>query len=360
MFLFEMEGEGVRRARLANMAQRVLHRLGDSAEAIWTTDEIESYVRLGVKELADRCRIVWDQIYLENLPAGFSYTAKFERSFAVFDYGRGGYTFEEEAETADEDGLIEMDEMRRAFHTSPSEIAMLEDVDASTDIPATSDLPPTLTDIDRATWDKSLIDATNHARVSRMDSRYETTEGEVIAYIWQREGPNTLRKVRVPNEMAETVDVIGSWGIVRDIGDVSDEDVDGSWGIPRRIPSWHPMGWSEGWGTPRRFYLDEKNVKLEHWRQPYVESMRESELPEQYFRYITDYAQWRALTRNGPGQDYKHAQLYQNRWLRNIERIVRRIERQQNERIHRMGGAMPVAVGPPRPRLPWQYGQRVR
>lgn len=363
MFLYDQESGDTRRARLRDMAERVLHRLGDSAQAIWTRDEIESYVHLGAKELADRCRMVWDQVYLENLPAGFSYTSAFESRYIVFDYGLGGYTFEAEGELADEHGLIEMDDLRLAFFTNPSEIHYLVEIGAPETMSAIVNLPPTLTDIDRVTQDLSKIEATNHRRVARHDSRYQITEGEVFAYSWQKEGVGALRKIRVPNEVAETYEFEGSWGIVRDIEDVSAEDVEGSWGIPRRIPSWHPMGWSEGWGTPRRFYDYDDNFKVEFWRQPYIESMRDSELPPQYFRYLSDYAQWRALTRNGPGQDFKLAQLYSNKWARNIARILSRIERQFSEKTHRLGGFGDEAgafSSPPRPRLPWQYGQRLR
>lgn len=360
MFLFEMEDAATRRARLNNMARRVLLRLGDSAEAIWSVEEIESYIRHGGRELADRCRAVWDQTYLENLPSGFSYTSRFERLLVVFNYGLGGYTYTEEAELADAEGLIEMDEMRRANHTCPSELHLLDEIGASTEISALADIPSTLTDIDRATNDRELVEATNHRRVSSYDSRYEITAGEVFAYIWQKDGPSVLRKVRVPNEMADIYTFEGSWGVVRNIDDVTDESVEGTWGIPRRIPNWHPMGWSRGWGTPRRFYQDGGNFRLEHWREPYIESMTVSDLPDRFFRYIADYAQWKALTRNGPGQDYKLAQLYSDKWDRNISRILRRIERQQSERLHRMGGSGASRSGPPRPRLPWQYGERVR
>lgn len=360
MFLFEMEGAGVRAARLRDMAAFVLHRLGDAGETIWTRAEIERYVEVGARELAESCRMIWDQLYLENLPAGFSHTARFEARYLTFTYGLGGYTSQDEGELADSQGLIEMDEQRMAFHTSPGDLPYLEDVGAPTTIPALADLPDTLTDIERTVWDKRKIEATNHHRVSRHDSRYQITEGEVFAYIWQKEGPSTLRKIRVPAEVAWTYEHAGSWGIVRDIGDVSSQDADGTWGVPRRIPAWHPMGWSEGWGTPRRFYRDERNVRVEHYRQPHLENMRESDLPDQYFKYLAHYAQTKALRRNGPGQDYKLAQLYDEKWKRCVQRVIGRVERQRKEVWHRLGGTGQPPIGPPRPRLPWQYGQPTR
>jgi hypothetical protein len=85
MFLFEIESAAQTTQRLSQLVERVLHRLGDSAQKIWSYDEIESYIRRGAREIAIEARIVWDTAYLECLPSGFSHTAEWEQTYVAFN-----------------------------------------------------------------------------------------------------------------------------------------------------------------------------------------------------------------------------------------------------------------------------------
>jgi hypothetical protein len=89
--------------------------------------------------------------------------------------------------------------------------------------------------------------------------------------------------------------------------------------------------------------------------------MDDSELPDRYFLYLGDYAQWQALKRNGPGQELRLAGLYKTRWDRNLTRIQSRIERQWMQKTHILGDSRGRrGRGIPAPRLPWQYGSPTR
>lgn len=361
LFMFEMEEGAVRRARLDNIVERVLHRLGDSAQTIWQFDEIEGYLQHGAREMSASVPTVWDQIYLENLPAGFHATSDWEEDLVDFHYGVASYTFPDEADYIDDEEM-ELDDVFQANHTSPSDIEFMEGVGASTAMRGIVELPDELVAIERATWDYRGIDATSPGRLRKLDDQYQQTPGEVFGYAFREEGPRTFRKIRVPTAVADTYVVEGSWGILRDPADIDDPEVEGTWGIPRIIPGHAPMGDTEGWGLPRRVYRDGKNVRVEHWRLPVV-SPTESELPDRYFLYLGHYCQWKALTRNGPGQDYKLAQFYKTLWDRGLRRIRDRGERQSKERVSRMGGSTgspSVSQRPPRPKLPWQYGSTTR
>jgi hypothetical protein len=363
MFLFSIESAAGTTRRLQQLVERVLHRLGDSAQKIWDYDEIESYIRRAARELAGEVKIVWDQVYLECLPPGMNHTGDFEVDYITdeWDYGRGNYTLDDEEPLLDE--VLETDDLRRAVHTSPDDLHFIVEAGASAIGEAVVEVPNDLTDIDRITWDNRVIEAATHRRAERGDSRYELTPGEVYAFTYEKDGPYSLRRIRVPSGMADIYYHSGTWGIARDIDDVTSEGVTGTWGIPRRLQGWHPMGDTEGWGTPRRFYQDGRNMRMEYFRIPFVdEAMQDSELPGSYFIYLGDYAQWHALKRNGPGQDLRLAGLYKTRWDRNIERIRTRIERQWKEKLHIMGESQGRrrGAGPPAPRLPWQFGSTVR
>jgi hypothetical protein len=354
-----MEGDAQRAARLADIVERVLHRLGDSAQQIWTYEEILSYVELGGREMAVETKVMWDTAYLECLPPGFSATADWEVAYEAFSYGVAQFTMEDEEPFLAELEL-DIDEVRRANHTSPSELHLLEDAVASTEQDGVADLPERLVDVDRATYDEQWVPATTHHRMHRDDHRYQLTRGDVVAFAMEDEGYQRLRFIRVPNVMATIYEFDGSWGVARDVEDTTRDSVSGTWGIPRRVAGHHAFGDTVGFGLPRRFYQDDDNFKLEYWRQPRVEA-GDSDLPTRYWLYLADYAQWRALFRNGAGQNYKLGQLYKDRWVRGLARITSRRERRSIQKVRRMGGDMGFSRnGPPRPRLPWQYGRQLR
>jgi hypothetical protein len=371
---------------------QVLTRLGDLAQQIWTATEVELHLADAYKAIAQVCGVFYDWTYLENLPATFSYTAPWEKAWldevGGFDAGCANFTAEIDRQALG-DGR---DRRGPANATSPFEVTdgWQASVGASMAIPATADLPTTLTAIRRVTWDNRGIDALEARRMSRSDARYEITTGEVYGYIWQKDGIRTLRKVRVPAAPADSVQVTGSgsWGILREPVDLSTDratprawstpgfDAGGFaadafytdrfdgvvWGVPRRIPGEHPLG-PDYQGLPRRPFREGKNVRVEIARQGRAVTRDTDvwELPDRYTCYLRDYAMARCLARNGPGQDVTLAAHFQDRWQRAVARVTRRMQTVDTEHVSVMGGdARPLTRRPPRPSPPWPYGAEVR
>lgn len=350
---------------LAELRTMTLHQLGDDAGSIWTKAEVADNLTEGYQIIATQIPVFWDQLYAENLPRGFSVTQPWELllldASGNFDYGVGNFTAEFERLAG---ASINFDSRRRlgpANHTSPFEIDLLDNVSASTAIPATVDLPKTLTRLDRASWDTRGIDALEPRTYSRLDARYETTQGEVLGYMWQKDGVRTFRKVRVPSAQCDTYSITGSWGLLRTPSDLSSTTPTGTWGIARVIEGQHPLG--ETFGFPRRPYQDGKNVRIEHFRQGRLFTSDEHvcELPQRYARYLIDYAMSACLSRPGPGYDKDLAAHFEQRWQRGLERIRRRVVLVNTE-DQRILGADGATFGsrPPRPSLPAAYGQVVR
>lgn len=373
-FAYEPENDRSRLIRLSNLCSRVLHRLGDSDQKIWDEDEIDSYILQAALEMATVTRLVWDRVYLENVPPGFSQTNAWEEGLLEheFHYGTAAVTAEWELEEGDRAGLWHADGVTWGTHTSPGDLHNYDALGYAK-MKGTAILPRTLVEIERSTWDERTMEALSTRDLIENDSRFQITEGEVLGYTWRQDGNRIYRKYRVPAEMAWLVEHDGGFGIARNVDAVSEDDgVTGTWGIPRRLSGWHPIGSTVGFGLPRRFYRDNLNVKVEHWRK-FVARCKMSEaidgilprlageIPRRYFLYITDYCQWKALWRNGPGQNYKMGQLYKDRWERNLGRLRSRIVRTNKERLGRLGGNDPSPRSkPPRPRLPWAYGSKVR
>lgn len=349
---------------LEALVQDVLARQGDAEARIWSVDEVTLHLQSGYQEIATAQHVFWDVVYLENLPAGFSYTAPWERTYLAemrgFDLGCANFT-------AEVDRRALGDERARigpANHTSPFEATdgWLASVGASTAIPATAEVPKTLTALDRVTWDNRTIEALAPRRLQHGDARYELTRGEVYGYTWQKDGVRTLRKVRVPAAMAATVTVTGTWGGLRRPTDLSTDTVTGTWGVPRRLPGHHPIG-SGYFGLPRRPFLDGTNVRVEHFRHGRAldHAGAVCELPAPYVRYLRDYAQAQLLARRGPGQDLKLAAHFQQRWTRGLARLAKRLDFVDRERTAVLGGdGRTLTTRPPRPQRPWAYGSVVR
>jgi len=221
----------------------VLSRLSDEAQTFWTAAEVDRLLIQAYQELVRATRILWDIRYAENLPAGFSYTALWERAFVVaasrgFDYGVANFTIDDERRL-----LTEAGRLGPANHTSPFEAtaSWLADARARTTIAATATFPLTVIALDRSTWDDRVIGILRQVEAARLDSQYLTTEGEVEALIVKTEGLHTIRKVRVPSSKADTYAIEGSWGVLRLPTDITDAAVSGSWGVPQRIPTLHPI-----------------------------------------------------------------------------------------------------------------------
>jgi hypothetical protein len=365
---FDACPDGTEDKTLLELVTETAHRLGDDAYAIWTKAELEDYILDGYRILCTKLAVFWDQIYLENLPRGFSVTQPWEVEFLQasgrFNYGVANFTAEFERRAG---ASIGFDERRRygpGNHTSPFEATdgLLSRAGASTDIPATVELPKTITFLDRATWDNRNITALEARSMSKMDARYEITKGEVYGYTWQKDGIRTFRKIRVPAAQCDTVTVNGSWGIMRSVGDLNVTAPTGTWGIPRQLEGHQPLG-PETFGTPRRVYLEGKNVRVEVFRQGRV-SVSETdaiELHPRYAIYLRDFARSQCYGRPGPGYDKLLAQHFDQRWQRDLGRIAARLVMVDPEHTYVLGGeGRTLGTRPPRPSLPWQYGSRVR
>jgi hypothetical protein len=369
---------------LGTIVAETLKGLGDPGAGVWTVEEIAGYVREGYQQLALQGRVFLDALYAENLPAGFSVTAAVDEADADFQFGVANYTFDDERRLV----TPERSAVGWANYTSPCEATggWLDDCGAATTIRATTELPATVTEIARGTWDERTMTALDGRAIARTDTRYEITRGEVYGFLWRKDGVRTLRKVRVPAAAAATVTAEGSWGGLRDPADLSDETVvpetgpvgfqanafsDAFFtdpthvavrGLPRQIPGEHPIG-PESFGAPRRPYRDRTNVRIEHWRhgRALTAAADVCELPDRYARYLRDYARAQALRRPGAGYNAELAAHYETRWNRGLARVTRRQQAVERERVGVLGGP-PSGFGrrPPRARLPWQFGARVR
>jgi hypothetical protein len=332
----------------------VLRRLGDTETKVWTESEIDGYLREGYNRTAERVECFWDIAYLENLPYSGDHTSEWEE-----DYYDGTDIFQDKFQFT---AKWEVDYIDNAYgpanHISPWE--WKNSYVANEYLPPVSTLPDVVYKINRATNDWIEVDPIPSYRLESQDSQYETLNGRIVSYLMDKDGLRTLRKYKAPCSKAEYFETTGDFGVLRDPSDISGETVTGSWGIPRRIPGEHPMG--KTWGFPRRVYKDSGNFRIEFYRRGYaVESdSDEFEFSNSHCKYIRHYAMWKALIREGAGQDLKLAKHYEERWLIGINRIGDRKIKTVSNRTGVFGGETKRHGPPPKPVLPWSYGRMER
>lgn len=339
---------------LGSIVTELLGRLGASDESIWKRAELRGYVVEGYDRLAAIAGVFWDVTYLEDQETTANITAEWERDYLPAGWlvtGVFAFTGPDDAEYAVEGTL----------HLGPTNHNHIwERTNSHRGTPyfrAVHELPDGLYDIERACWNNRRIAPLRSFELEQYDTRYELTNGEVMGYLLDKDGLGRLRKWKVPSAVADEYTVTGSWGLYRTITDVSGETVAGSWGVARRVPGQHPC--AGPWGAPRRFYQEKNNVRLEYFRrgQPLDHDDSTFECPERYVKYIRDYAQARALQRNGPGQDLKLGAQFMAMWNAGVERAQRRRNALSANRRLELADPQQRQGPPPLAKMPWRFGK---
>lgn len=346
-----------------DVIQDVLTRLGDLDESVWTKDELHRYLQEGYRILAVKSECFWDTTYLEDQPYTGNYTKDAEKELAL-QTGMSGanffnkfcYTKEADADFAPA-GQVHLGP---ANHTKRSEYDNNHVSKAY--FLAVHDLPDSLLEIERATWNQIRIGPLRSVELERGDSQFQTQSGEVQGYVQDKDGIKRFRKWRIPSQAADTYTITGKWGLLRDPANISGETVNGSWGIARRVPGLHPCSGDGSRGFPRRPQKVAHNTKIEFTRkgQPINRQTDEFELPAVYVKYLRHFTMFRALERNGPGQDSKMAAWWKGLFDAGIARMKRRKQAVLSRKRYVLGGDVGMRGRPPTARLPWNYGYSVR
>ena len=178
---------------------------------------------------------------------------------------------------------------------------------------ATYTLPTDLIDaIDRSTWNWQALRPSTIATLSRIDQNFRTTSGNPVTYVVGADGLRTLRKYPVPA------------------------------------------------ATPASG-ADALNFRIEYYNRgtALVASSQENfDIPDRYVKYIKFFCCWKALKRDGPGQDLKFAEHFKQRYNAGIIRMIRRTGKSKAIKV-RSFDSMGRTNRRPVARFPWAYGREV-
>ena len=249
-------------------------------------------------------------------------------------------------------------------------------------------LPDDLTEIDRITWDWIRLEPLSHRFLRNYDSRYRVQTGQVQAYTLDEDGIGYLRKWPIPNTtvtpFTKTIATVGNSGAERasnvvtvkttaahgltvgsmvTISGVTETSFNGTFQVIT-VPStttftlWqYGPNETSGGGTVS-INTDSRNMRIEYFRRgaSLDESTDGFEIPERWVKAIRFFALWKALARQGDGQDKTFAQHFEQRWQAMVARAKRRNIQAKSERVGRFGAAPEAPAVIPRPRLPWNRG----
>jgi len=181
-------------------------------------------------------------------------------------------------------------------------------------------LPTDLLMVDRVTWNWKRIEPLSHRQLRGSDGQYRSTSGSPEGYTLDEDGLETIRL----------------------------------WPVPSVSISPDP--------TDEEFDEDPNNTRVEYFKRATALSADTDsfKLTDAHVRYLRFFALWKALERQGDGQDLKLAEHYKARYFLGVQRIGRRQEDVKRARVGRMGGEAPRGGTIPRPRLPAHYGATVR
>ena len=403
---------------LSNLREGLAARLGDASAAIWTAAELDGYLREGYDDLTQRTGCLWATDVLPDYAMAFCYTAEWESGYwgsgwAISSLGNFTATWERDY----------LDNARGPANHSHHWEFNGGYVSWETLVSALDDLPVNLQEVERATWNTRSIEALSSRYLETEDGRYELNRGAVEGYTQDKDGLNRFRKWRVPSapyvpystnpvparfdstqtwestylstvsaradysSIAESAFVAasdsgpapynhnweylygfvagepvnGEFGILVQITDVTTQTAQEQWGEFVQVDGQHGMG--DPWGVIVGIYTEPNNVRLEYRRRgAALSAMQPFEIADRYTVYVRHYAQARALSREGPGQELELSAHFSARYEAGIARMLKRRQAVQFQMssVLGSGGTEQRARRPQLARLPWQYGTVVR
>lgn len=332
-------------------------RLGDSSFAIWSAAELARYIQQGYDDLTLRTGCLTATAILPDSPAGFTYTYDWEIDFIpAGQYAIGPRSFTASFERDSTDNAN-----GPANHNYPWEY---EDGVTTFQGAAVESLPEDLYQIERSTWNGERIAPLRSSDLEFRDARYEIDAGEVLGYLQDKDGIGKIRKWHVPGAAYTPYtfdsDSNDGFGILRDLDGIVDGLTPaGEWGD---LVSVDGVECFEDFGILGPIYSDTHAVRVEYRRrgEALSDSQQRFEIAARYITYIRNFAQARALDREGSGQDKELAAFYQSRYEAGVARMLLRQRAMAYQKVSVLGAAAKRGGPPPKARLPYNFGRVVR
>jgi len=345
--------------KLFDATSDALDRLGDLDNDIWSRDEIGLYVQDQYDQFCRRTKALFDVVVIENTPPVGNWQTDLERYFALQMPGLAVSDGPFHMTDDSEQGLTAGGQIGGTYRgpagiTNPTQKASVDDVDSVPTTVVGGYLPQSTVEVLRVTYDNRDLIGTDSPRMRKLDSNYETRSGDPQFFTYDKDGLFFLRVVPAAQGGATYPTLNGAFGTIKyhvdDDGstlmeDIITQEVDGTmtggFGILRYRATTDGNTFSSGgpWGTPTQIHPSAENIKVEVIRLGRNLATHPIELPDAYTKYVIFGAMSRALRRDGPGQDLALADHYEQRFEMGVDRMVKKLNKMQPERVGRFGGS---------------------
>ena len=347
-------------------------RLDDEDAVVWSYNELFLYVKDGYNQLCRRTKCLFDLHVIENVPQIGNWGTDLERHLVEQTPGmqltdnRIHFTAEHERDArlgnavgGSTEGSVQ--------GTSDADRTHIEDFNISTRV-GTGRLPDETVDVLRVTWDELELPPEGSATMRKLDIQYEQREGgDPRHFVFDKDGLLNIRLVPPARGDADYPTIDGSWGTMvsttdTDVTVVSLDPVYDAAGNPlvygllREVEGAFPAGGP--YGSPTRQHPSAKNIVVEIARLGRSHDQHPFEIPSTFIKFVIFWAMYRALKRDGPGQDLKLAEHFKSRFDMGVDRMKVRLRKVHKERILKMGcmGTTDEPFGMGDPTLPYPYG----
>lgn len=342
--------------RLDEVVTKVLVKIEDVEEKVYSRAEIAIYVKDQYNQFCRRTKCLFDMAYVENLPAIGTHSSDEEYEAAKQIPGlllghKRTFTGEADRRHAPAGSVGPAGLSNYAYLPYLSQIGMT--------LPApTGQLPRGLVEIEQVLHNRVVLRPEfSQGMATQIDNRYESKLGGYTEwFIVDKDGLFTLRRYPSGDGNAQYADVTGYWGVeTRDTEYTG--TVTGTWGAMVQDTEQFAIGGP--WGAPTRLHPEDNNTRIEYTRLGRDLDGHEFEIPNSYIKYIVFGACARALRRDGPGQDLNLAQHYESRFETGVERMVDRVSSKQHDAVGHIGHGPLISNLPPlQISLPYNYGKR--
>lgn len=363
---------------LCDATTDILDRLNDSDNDIWSRSEIDDYFTDGLDKFCRETQCLFDIHVIPNQPVVGNWQTDFEKWYAQQTAGMG-LTDERMTHTANylrdygvEGAYAQSYATNPTPATSPHEAtgtkgssttangyfganSIPEITTALPSLVRGGTLPHNTVEVLRVAYDHRDLVGMESMHLRQLDPNYEDRNGDPQYYVFGKDGLFFLRLVPVANGDATYDDVSGTWGAMRQTDD-SSVSTSGTWGILREESGTFNAGGR--WGTVKRRHPVRKSIKVEVTRLNRDLNHSEIEIPRVYQKYVKYYAMYRALMREGPGQDLDRAEHYLQRYQMGVHRMLRNRAQLDDEYYGKLGGRhlMGPDFGLGDPSAPYPYG----
>lgn len=346
-------------------------RLDDEDATVWTFAEMLLYAKDGYAELCRASRCLFDMHVIPNAPQVGNWSSDLERYMAEHSPGMALTDEKLHFTGGHEQGLIPGGQVVGPLEgptpgTSQGDAAFYDAHDLP-QVVAQGRLPEETVDVVRVTWDELEIPPEDSAWMRRLDPQYERREGgDPRHFVMDKDGMLNVRLVPPARGDADYPTVVGSWGglsqtdesvtVVMGHPQYDSHGVAQVWGALVEVEGAFPAGGP--WGSPTQMHPSEKNTVVEIMRIGRPLESYAFEVPRSFIKYVIFWIMYRALRRNGPGQDLKLSKHYRDRFSMGIARMKLRLRNVQKEATIKIGsgGSDGDAFGMGDPQLPYPYG----